>query len=331
MRFFNRNIYARFMKLMCKYRDIQSQTALRRILYPAISVALLPVISLMIPSQASGLTITDDTDQQIRLEKPAQRIIALYGGYNEIIAALGIEDRLIARTKADHIPESITSRPAIGTHMRPNVEMIMSLKPDLILQNAGRREAMTPVEQLKKHGLNVAVFGPETFEELFAVVTRIGTLTGTENQAESLVKQMKEKLIKIFEKSSGIANKPKIFFEARYPNLLAAGQASIVNDIIKYAGARNCVAANKKFARVNEESLLSWEPDYYLVQVGPMNRNPGKLTDRPHYKNLKAVIKDRYLEVDEQIFSRPGPRSVEAVERLSRFIYPELWESHQGN
>lgn len=265
------------------------------------------------------------------MERPAQRIIALYGGYNEIIAALGIEDRLIARTKADHVPESITSRPAIGTHMRPNVEMTMSLKPDLILQNAGRREAMTPVEQLKKHGLKVAVFSPETFEELFTVVTRIGTLTGTEKQAESLVNQMKDKLSKIFEKSAGIAIKPKIFFEARYPNLLAAGQASIVNDIIKYAGARNCVTANKKFARVDEESLLSWEPDYYLVQVGPMNRNPGKLTDRPHYKNLKAVMEHRYYEVDEQIFSRPGPRSVEAVERLSRYIYPELWETHQGN
>lgn len=269
--------------------------------------------------------MTDDTGHLIELDKPAQRIITLYGGYNEVIAALGIEDRLIARTKADRVPESIVKKPVIGTHMRPNVEMVMALKPDLIIQNAGRREAMTPVEQLKKHGLNVAVFSPETFEELFSVVLRIGVITGTQPQAESLVNKMKDRLRVVQEKNSGAIQRPRVFFEARYPNLLAAGQASIVNDILKFAGAENCVNANKKFVRVNEESLLSWNPDYYLIQVGPMNRNPIKLKDRPHYQSLRAFSENRFQEVDEQIFSRPGPRSVDAVEQLSRIIHPQLW------
>ena len=206
--------------------------------------------------------------------------------------------------------------------MRPNVEMVMALKPDLIIQNAGRREAMAPVEQLKRHGLNVAVFCPETFEELFSVIMKLGVITGTQSQAESLVNKMNDRLRAVEQKNPAGARRPRVFFEARYPNLLAAGQASIVNDIIKFAGAENCVSANKKFVRVNEESLISWNPDYYLIQVGPMNRNPVKLHDRAHYQNLRAVTENRFQEVDEQIFSRPGPRSVDAVEQLSRIIHP---------
>ena len=206
--------------------------------------------------------------------------------------------------------------------MRPNVEMVMALKPDLIIQNAGRREAMAPVEQLKRHGLNVVVFSPETFEELFSVIVKIGAITGTQAQAESLVNKMKDRLRAVEQKNSASAFRPRVFFEARYPNLLAAGQASIVNDIIKYAGAENCVTANKKFVRVNDEALISWNPDYYLIQVGPMNRNPVKLKDRAHYQNLRSVSENRFQEVDEQIFSRPGPRSVEAVEQLSSIIHP---------
>ena len=249
----------------------------------------------------------------------------MYGGYNEVIAALGIEDKLVARTKADRIPESIIHKPVIGTHMRPNVEMTLALKPDLIIQNAGRRDAMAPVDQLKKHGLNVAVFSPDTFEELFSVIERIGTITGSGQKAGSLVRDMRKRLETVQGKSSGIALKPKVFFEARYPNLLAAGQASIVNDIIKFAGGENCLTANKKFVRVNEETLLSLNPDYYIVQRGPMNKNPVKLEDRPHFRNLGAISTKNFQEVDEQIFSRPGPRSVDAVEELFRIIHPKLW------
>ncbi|MDD3472846.1 MAG: ABC transporter substrate-binding protein [Syntrophaceae bacterium] len=249
----------------------------------------------------------------------------MYGGYNEIVAALGIEGRLIARTKADRIPESIINKPVLGTHMRPNIELTMSLKPDLILQNAGRREAMIPVDQLKKLGFQVAVFSPETFDELFSVIERIGILTGTSDRAKLLVQTMGLRLKNVQDKVSKISQKPEVFFEARYPNLLAAGQSSIVNDIIRYAGGNNCVSVQKKFVRVNEESLLSWDPDFYLIQIGPMNRNPVKLKDRAHYKKLRVVSEKKYLEVDEQIFSRPGPRSIEAVEKLSQFIFPHLW------
>lgn len=325
MRFFSKAVCVKYMKQMSKSHIIRSRNLHRLILFPVTLVACVLAMTFQLTGWAWALNVTDDTGHLIELDKPAQRIITLYGGYNEVIAALGIEDRLIARTKADRVPESIVKKPVIGTHMRPNVEMVMALKPDLIIQNAGRREAMTPVEQLKKHGLNVAVFSPETFEELFSVVLRIGVITGTQPQAESLVNKMKDRLRVVQEKNSGAIQRPRVFFEARYPNLLAAGQASIVNDILKFAGAENCVNANKKFVRVNEESLLSWNPDYYLIQVGPMNRNPIKLKDRPHYQSLRAFSENRFQEVDEQIFSRPGPRSVDAVEQLSRIIHPQLW------
>ena len=51
--------------------------------------------------------------------------------------SMGLADRLVGRTKADTQPPEILAKPSIGTHMRPNVEMILGLKPDLIIQDAG--------------------------------------------------------------------------------------------------------------------------------------------------------------------------------------------------
>jgi len=39
---------------------------------------------------------------------------------------------------------------------------------------------------------------------------------------------------------------------------------------------------------------------------------------------LKAVREQRVLEVDEKLYSRPGPRIVQAVEELAEFLHPEI-------
>jgi iron complex transport system substrate-binding protein len=209
--------------------------------------------------------------------------------------------------------------------MRPNVEMVLGLKPDLILQSAGRREAMAPVNQLRAHGLKVAVFNPQGFEDLFSVIQRLGVLTGEQDKAQALVDALKGTLDDVERRLRNVRQRPKVFFEVRYPNLLAAGKGSIVDDIIRRAGGTNCIDANKKLVRLNMEALIAANPDLYVVQRGPMNQNPSNPGDRPHFQVLAAVQHNRVLVVDEQAFSRPGPRAVEAVVELARFLHPDVW------
>ncbi|MBM4329117.1 MAG: ABC transporter substrate-binding protein [Deltaproteobacteria bacterium] len=302
----------------------RSPGVLRPTLCLAVVLALLPDLSGR--AETRDLAIVDDLGHRVELQAPAARIIALYGAYNEILAAMGLESRIVGRTKADEIPSSILTRPSIGTHMRPNVEMALGLKPDLILQSAGRREAMAPVNQLRSHGLNVAVFNPNGFEELFSVIQRIGVLAGEREKAQALVDALKGTLDHVARRLGKVSERPKVFFEVRYPNLLAAGKGSIVDDVIRRAGGHNCVNANKKLVRLNMETLIAANPDFYVAQRGPMNRNPSNPAHRPHFQALAAVRRNRVLVVDEQVFSRPGPRSVEAVVQLARFLHPEVWD-----
>jgi iron complex transport system substrate-binding protein len=284
------------------------------------------VAGLLLPIYAAAQPIetVDDTGRTIRLERPAERIIALYGAYNEILAAMGLESRIVGRTKADLSPPSIASRPSIGTHMRPNIEMVIGLKPDLIIQGAGRKEAMTPVNQLINEGLTVAVFNPTGFSELFSVIERIGTITGRRDEADLLVTSLKGRLETVKKRLERTAKRPKLFFEVRYPDILSAGANSMVNDIIDHAGGTNCVTVGKKLVRINIETLIACDPDFYVVQQGPMNRNPVAPSDRPHFTVLRAVRDGHVVTVDEQVFSRPGPRSVEAVEQLAAFLHPRV-------
>jgi len=250
------------------------------------------------------------------------RIIALYGAYNEILAAMGLEGRLVGRTKADSLPPSILSKPSIGTHMRPNIEMILGLKPDLIIQSAGRKEAMVMVRQLQGEGLQAAVFHPTDFEDLFSVIERLGVLTGELSKAEELIDSLRSRVAEVERRLEGITHRPRVFFEVRYPNLLAAGRVSIVNDIIRKAGGVNCIEHEKKLVRIGMETLIKQGPEVYVIQRGPMNKNPSNPSERPNFHVLGPVKRGRIMFVDEQVYSRPGPRSVRAVEELAAFLHP---------
>ena len=236
----------------------------------------------------------------------------------------------MARTNADRLPASITRLPVIGTHMRPNIEAVLAQKPDLVLQMAGRKEASLPVEALRKHGLRVAVFHASTFAELYSVIRRVGVLTGSSDQAEAMVRGMEARLTDIDDRLSATTKRPRVFFEVRSPNMLAAGQAGLVDEIIRRAGGVNCVADAAKFSRVSEEEVIRLAPEAYVIQRGPMNPAPLPLTQRPRLRSIPAAQSGRAWFVDEQKYSRPGPQSVDAVAELAALLHPEIASPAKG-
>lgn len=287
---------------------------------------LLAWIALVTPTAVSAaeVRVTDDLGQVIALKEPAQRIISLYGAYSEILFAIGAGDKLVARTRADRFPPSILDKPSVGTHLRPNMELVLGLQPDLIIHAVGRKHGHEVIRQIQQKGFTVAVFQPRNFAELFSVIDRLGILTGEEANAQGLVKGQSSRLRQIDLRLAQSKDRPKVFFEVRYPNLLGAGQGSIINDVILKAGGLNCLPNEKKLVRINIETLIDYDPDVYVVQEGPMNRNPGSPESRPNFQVLKAVQQGRVFFVDEYVFSRPGPRSIEAVEKLAAYLHPEL-------
>ena len=294
-----------------------------------ITLALIMVLACA-PGVQAEVSVTDDLGRMVRLEHPAESVIALYGAFNEMLAAMGREDLIAARTRADTLPPSILDKPVIGTHLRPNVELVAGLAPDLVVQYGGRKSAGTAVADIRRKGIPVAVFTPASFSGLFSVIRRLGVLTGSEDRAEALAQSLENRLDAVSASIPANAPRPRTFFEIRYPNLLGAGQKSMVSEVISRAGGVNCLENPERIVRLNEEELVRLDPEVYLVQRGPMNKNPVPPKDRPHFRTIDAVRAGRVFFVDEQIFSRPGPRSVDAVEQLAR-IFGNLTGRNQGD
>ena len=203
--------------------------------------------------------------------------------------------------------------------MRPNAELVLAQRPDVVVQLEGRSEAQTQTENLRSLGLNVLTFEVNSFERLFEVTQLLGQLVGREQAATALVNGWKGRLQALRSSSAGKPG-PRIFYEVRYPNLLAAGRGGISSEILALAGGENVVADSKKLVRFSEEALIAADPDVYLIQQGPMNPAPTPLDERDHYKGLRVVREGRVLVVDEDRFARPGPRALDAAEELAGWL-----------
>lgn len=277
-----------------------------------------------VTSSQGSAQIQDDRGRTVSLAGPPRRIISLYGGLTETLAALGLASLIVARTQGDDVLKDI---PTVGTHLQPNVEMILALKPDLVVQG-GVPKGLPALGKLEAEGIPVAMFAPRDFESLFSVIQRLGALTGRSGAADGLVAAMQAKLTEVAGRVQ--SSKPvRVFFEVRYHNLLAAGRGSPVHDIINRAGGVNILESPQKLAAYSLEALIQANPEAYIIQEGPMNRSPEDIYARPYFQELQAVRGRRVLVVAESLFSRPGPRSPEAVEQLARFLHPGAFASEK--
>ena len=292
---------------------------------PAKQLWLVLCLLLLIVSRASGaLSIVDDRGKKITLPAPPERIVCLYGALTEIVAALGRCEAISGVTAHETYPPCIRNKVRVGTHLRPNLEIILSLKPDLVLQGSVSRGGLLAVRELERHGLKVAVFNPYTVEMVFSTIERVGVIIGRAEKAKALTSSLKRRLSALEARVARLRERPKVFYEVSYPTILAAGRKHIVNDLIEKAGGENVIRVNKKFARVSPELIIKLAPEVYIVQKGPMNKNPLPVERRPYFQVIPAVKEGRVYYVDEFLFARPGPRIVDALEEMIRLLHPGL-------
>ncbi len=294
----------------------------------AFAVAALPVLVGSAPAGAA--CVIDDTGQEICLPGPPARVVTLYGAFTEILWELGVRRELVARTSNDTTIPEVEALPSLGTGLRPDLEHLMALRPDLVVGRASKASGAT-VGALRDRGVRVAAFDPGSVGELESTMTRLGALCGREAEAALLASRVRERLRTVQDTVGEPARRLRVVYEVRAEPLTVAGTEGLVDEVIRRAGGANAVEIPKKLVLLDVEALLRLDPDVYVVQEGPMNRKPTPLADRPHFLLLRAAREGRVLEVDEEDFSRPGPRVSEAVERLSRFLYPQRWSGIEGH
>ena len=274
----------------------------------------------------TALTLKDGLGRTVTLGRPAKKIVSLAPSNTEILFAVGASPDVIGRDEFSDYPAEAKSLQSVGGSMgQYNLEEIAKLQPDLILA-----ASLNTPEQIKAiEDLNLKVFvitNPTTFDELYANIQTVGTLSGQPGQASQLVDTLKKRVQAVQAAASQTTSQPKVFYELDATDPAkpwTAGPGSFIDTMIKMAGGANVAASLKSdYAQISQEELITADPDVILLGDGAYGVSPAQVAGRPGWGSMAAVKNNQVLTFDDNLVSRPGPRLVDGLELVFKALHP---------
>jgi iron complex transport system substrate-binding protein len=244
----------------------------------------------------------------------------------EILFAIGLGGRVAGVTRFCDYPPEARRLPRIGGLVDPNIEIVRSLDPDLVI--AFRGNPLRLVERIGKLGLPVFVLDIGAgLEDLPPLVARIGRITGTEARAGALAAELRDRIRAVDAALKGIVSRPKVFVMLYGQGLWTCGGESYLDDVIKRAGGTNVASGlPKKWALYKRERIIRDDPDVvFILARSTKDFEAGRdwLAGMAGSGAVSAVRSGRVYELDEDAASRFGPRLVDVLDRMAALLHPE--------
>lgn len=258
-------------------------------------------------AEAGPLTLEDDEGRSVTLEEPPRRIVSLVPSATGILLALGLEERLVARTEYDR-DRRVAHLPSVGEGLGPSMERVLALEPDLVIRFAGESDRATP-RHLDRAGVPHLAVRPEMIGDIRRTIRLLGAAAGREGPADELVRAMDAELDRVARSVEGLPA-PRVAFVLGGDPPWVVGPGTFLHELLEVAGGRNVFGdLARTYGAVSVEELVRRDVDVVLAPRGA--RLPGALDGLP------------LRRVPEELQS-PGHRVGESARTLARILHPGL-------
>jgi len=271
-------------------------------------------------------TAEDQLGREIRVPDDPRRIIALAPSISEIIFALGQQDRLKGTTQFSNYPPEVANLPKVGSYVRLDLERIVALNPDLCIAIKDGNPK-TIIDRLQSLNIPVFAVNPRNLETLLQTIQRIGAILNASARAKTLVEDMRSRIQQVDALVSKIDRRPRVFIQIGISPIISAGSNTFVDELIARAGGINVAAGNSAYPHFSREQVLALAPDVLIITT--MARSGAFEKAKAEWNRLSqmpAVRKKRIYTVNSDVFDRPSPRLLDALEILTRLLHPQLFE-----
>ena len=260
------------------------------------------------------------------------RIISMAPSITEVVFPLGLGDRIIGVSDFCDYPPEAKEKTKIGGVVNPNMEAIVSLNPDLVLAlpNVTQESLFRSLREL---GIKVLTLRNDTLEDLFATITKIGEVTGTEKEANAMIESLQRTFSEIREKVSSEPRR-KVMFIVGVEPLFVAGKGTFINELIDIAGGTNIAGESfSRYPQIGIEEVVSQAPEVILYtslnfELTPEQEVKAKALWEA-YPSIPAVKNGRIHGLVADYVTLPGPRLARGVEDMARAIHPEVFEQKE--
>lgn len=264
----------------------------------------------------AAITVKDDAGLNVTVNKPALRVISIAPSVTELLFAAGGGSRVVGAVNYSDYPEAAKRIPRIGSNREIDMELLISLKPDLIVawrHNSSERQ----IEMVRQLGIPVFQSDPQKLDEIPDSVLRLGQLMGTEAVARPVATQLREQLASLRAKYANRAP-VRTFYQVWDKPLYTLSGKHILTDAMHLCGGVNIFDKLSVTAPiVTLESVLQENPE---VIIATAEKNYGGVDLWKPYGTLTAVRNKNLFMLDGHLLNRAGPRMIQGTATMCEVL-----------
>ncbi len=276
---------------------------------------------LMVSAFASAVTVKD-AKGEFTLDKTPSRVVALEYSFVDALAQVGVSPVGVADdNKVDRIlpqvREKIAAWQSVGTRSQPSLEVIASLKPDLIIADPSRHTAV--FEELKKIAPTVMFDSRhESYQENLETAQKIGDLVGKSAEMKAKINEHNDYIANIA-KNLGVQGKKASFGTSREDKFNIQNDNGYVGSFLTTLGfAPTKLNSDQAFVEINLEQLVMEKPEYLFIAHYRDESIARKWEAEPLWKAIPAVKASHVYSVDSDMWARG--RGLEASKIMAKQI-----------
>jgi iron complex transport system substrate-binding protein len=263
------------------------------------------------------------------------RYVVISPIYNEIIWALGAQDKVVGVDLSTTYPPDVKNKQTVGYHRALSAEGILSLHPTAVIHdnNIGPPQV---VQQLQQLNIPMKTFTAknDSFDGTKALIREMGAYFHKEARAEELCKTMDDQRAASLEKVKQYTDHPRVavihFGRASNVYLVVGkgggGDGGGVSQMIELAGGEMAGDSSGRGMQRMEspEILAKANPDVILMTDYGYDRLGGSLDQikaLPGVATSNAAKTGRIFRIEENVLNYFGPRSGENIAKVGAIIH----------
>jgi iron complex transport system substrate-binding protein len=255
-----------------------------------------------------------------------RRIISVIPAVTEMLFALGAGDRVVAVGSFDKYPPQVETLPKVGALLDPDLERILSLKPDLVAIYGSQTDLR---RQLERAGVPVFVYSHAGLSSVKTTIGDLGQRIGAAGGAQQLIREIDRRLEAV--KPLVPAGPPPrtLIVMGRdsmaLRGIYASGGQGFIHDMLIAAGGANVFAdVRQEAVQATTELIIARRPEVIIeLRAEPLPPDD-EAKERNVWKSvasIPAVRNDRVHIISDRRTVIPGPRVAEGVEVIARVLH----------
>ena len=284
-------------------------------------------------------------DREVTFEQAPARAISNDVNLTEMMLALKLQDHMVGytgisgwKTLDESLREGVQELPELSPKY-PTKEVLLNADADFYFAgwNYGMKvggevtpETLEPfknkVYDLTESCIHNKPKNKPTMDDMFVDLLNLGKIFGVEDRAETLVAGYRKQLDEITTRIGAIEKPVRVFvYDSGTEKPFTSGRFGIPTAMIEAAGGINIMDdVEKSWTEVSWEPVIERNPEVVvIVNYGDVTAEQkiAFMKENPAFKNLDAVKQDRFV-VLEYVEATPGPRNVQAIDRLAKAFHP---------